>query len=227
LADQEDPFAAIPGHWETMRETTIQLSRLFSVEAPEVAIHIKHAVEQRLIPHRVRNGKESHRNPLLEPPPPGLEFVTCPEYGRRLEVENWVIADLDDVAAQIEVPFRAAANWFGVKVVGVRLAAGCNWQIEESVAQAATMEVLAVGSNPSRKENCASTIAAEKSLARWLADQMRAAPDAPRPKETMKKEANSAGHSVSGRAFDRAFGGAIEKANTPKWGEPGRRKSPR
>jgi hypothetical protein len=145
LANQDDPFADIPRPWVTMREAANVLAQHFPVEASEIAAHIHHAVQQRLLPHRVRKGKVQHTNLLLGPTPPGLKFVACPEFGSRFEVENWFAADLDDVPAEIEVPFCVAADWFALKVVGVRLASGCNPQLEKpevAQAEALTVEIL-------------------------------------------------------------------------------------
>ncbi|MBV8401510.1 MAG: hypothetical protein JOZ17_22725 [Acetobacteraceae bacterium] len=93
-----------------MRETAIHLAQAYGMEPREVTAHIKHAVEQRWIPHRVRKAEIAHANLLIKPCPPGLQFVSCPEFGSRFEVETWTAADLDDVFAQIEVPFRVTAE---------------------------------------------------------------------------------------------------------------------
>ncbi len=71
----------------------------------------------------------------------------------------------------------------------------------------------------------ASRMRAEGSLAGWLADQMRAAPDTPRPKTTMQEEAKQAGHIFGPTAFKTAWTKATSTANVPAWRTGGRRKS--
>ena len=67
----------------------------------------------------------------------------------------------------------------------------------------------------------ASTIAAEKRLEDWLTDKMRANPDNSPGKAVIKAEAEAVGHSVSERAFMRAFANAVKAAEAPAWSAPG------
>lgn len=68
--------------------------------------------------------------------------------------------------------------------------------------------------------------AAETRCRRWLVEEMRAGPDAPRSKEEMAAEA-SARFGVKGRAFVRAWGAAAQEAATPAWSRPGRKSTHR
>ena len=67
-------------------------------------------------------------------------------------------------------------------------------------------------------------IAQETELKKWLVEQMKAAPNAPRPKATMKKEAEDKfGREIGGREFDRVYNAAASEAETPAWTQAGRR----
>jgi hypothetical protein len=73
----------------------------------------------------------------------------------------------------------------------------------------------------------ASTIAAERRLEAWLVEKMRANPDNPPGKAAIRREAEAAGHAVSGRAFARAYANAVKTAGTPAWSAPGRKSKQR
>jgi hypothetical protein len=67
------------------------------------------------------------------------------------------------------------------------------------------------------------TSARESELERWLAQQMRAAPNAPRSKPTMKEEANLAKLKFSERGFNRAWAKAVQRSGATCWSRPGRK----
>jgi hypothetical protein len=69
-----------------------------------------------------------------------------------------------------------------------------------------------------------STIKDQKRCESWLTEKMRADPDNPIPKKRVREE-----HflDLSERAFERAWGNAVKKADAPMWSTGGRRKTNR
>ena len=66
-----------------------------------------------------------------------------------------------------------------------------------------------------------STRGAEHRLQKWLEGEMRAAPNDSPGKAVMKVRAEKAGHSVSGRAFIRAWDAAIQASEAVAWSRGG------
>lgn len=75
---------------------------------------------------------------------------------------------------------------------------------------------------PDDREAAKSTIATENRTKAWLAGIMRAAPNVPRPKQQMFKEAVSL-FGISWQAFRRVWAAAIRDTNSHTWSKAGRR----
>jgi hypothetical protein len=67
------------------------------------------------------------------------------------------------------------------------------------------------------------TVAAQTECKRWLANEMRASPDRPRPRRQVRAEAMQRFPKLSGRGFDHAWRDAINEAGAEKWSKAGRR----
>jgi hypothetical protein len=67
------------------------------------------------------------------------------------------------------------------------------------------------------------TVAAQTECRRWLASEMRASLDRPRPKSQVFAEAKKRFPKLSKRGFDRAWGDAIGETGAEKWSKAGQR----
>jgi hypothetical protein len=78
-------------------------------------------------------------------------------------------------------------------------------------------------SRPSPSETAPSSGDRAK-LRKWLVEQMKSAPDKPRPKSSMKREAAGL-FKVSDRSFNAVWTEAVKESGASNWSKPGRRKS--
>jgi hypothetical protein len=67
------------------------------------------------------------------------------------------------------------------------------------------------------------TMGAQNECRRWLANEMNAAPDRPRPKSQVLAEAKKRFAKLSGRGFERAWQAAISETGAEKWSKAGPR----
>ncbi len=77
------------------------------------------------------------------------------------------------------------------------------------------------------RQRAASTIAAEKSIERWLAARMRESPETPVSKSLLKQQARDAGLRFSERGFVRAHADAVKATGAVAWSAPGRKSTRR
>jgi hypothetical protein len=114
---------------------------------------------------------------------------------------------------------------FGWPIIAIAdLAAWCGATPEpEPVERPADWPAASAARAPSQHAHVASTKGAEMRLQVWLVDKMRAKPDQPPGKESIKQQAEKAGHSVGVRAFQRAYAHAVLQTGATKWSGSGRK----
>jgi hypothetical protein len=135
---------------------------------------------------------------------------------RRIPADAWATLRLVHVE-------EGRAQGPGVKLFGIRVAPAAALQPAASAGEPKAEAAAEPATPAPAPAPVASTIAAERRLEAWLVERMRANPDNPPGKAAIRREAEAAGHTVSARAFLRAFANAVKTAGTPAWSAPGRK----